>query len=101
MPLPTLQRLSNQVGDVTSSIVQVDSITKVPGTVSAIQAVLGSAADVVSQQDRSNQALAPLENIRTISLYSLIGAVVAGAIIILLNMLMIVRERWRGLGEFK
>ncbi|HSD55569.1 MAG TPA: FtsX-like permease family protein, partial [Candidatus Saccharimonadales bacterium] len=42
-----------------------------------------------------------LENIKTISLYSLIGAVVAGAVIILLTMVMIVRERRREIGVLK
>jgi putative ABC transport system permease protein len=42
-----------------------------------------------------------LQNIQSISLYSLIGAVVAGAIIILLTMIMIVRERRREIGVLK
>jgi putative ABC transport system permease protein len=42
-----------------------------------------------------------LQNIQTISTYSLIGAVVAGAVIILLTMVMIVRERRREIGVIK
>ncbi len=102
MPLPTIQRLSGQTGEITSATVQVDSIDNVAATVTAIQDKLGTTvADVVSQQDASNQALAPLASISTISLYSLIGAVVAGAVIIFLTMLMIVRERRREIGVFK
>ncbi len=101
MPLATVQTLSAQPGDVTSVNVQVDSITDVSGVVSALESKLGSKADVVSAQDSSNQALAPLENIQTISLYSLIGALAAGSIIIFLTMLMIVRERRREIGVLK
>lgn len=102
MPLATAQRLSGQVGDITGAVVQVDSITNVASTSTNIQNTLGtSVADVVSQQDSSNQALAPLENIKSISVVSLIGAVVAGSVIILLTMLMIVRERRREIGVLK
>lgn len=101
MPLGTVQRLSAQPGAITSAVVQADSITNVSTAVSGIKVKLGDAADVVSQQDSSNQALAPLQNIATISLLSLIGAVIAGAVIILLTMMMIVRERRREIGVLK
>lgn len=101
MPLPTVQRLSQQPGDITSVVVQVDSITNMASTTAALSAKLGDAADVVSAQDSSQQALAPLENIQTIALYSLIGSLVAGAVIIFLTMLMIVRERRREIGVLK
>jgi putative ABC transport system permease protein len=101
MPLATVQRLSEQTGNISSAIVQVDSISNLDAASSAIKSELGDAADVVSQQDMAAQALTPLENIKTISLYSLIGAVVAGAVIILLTMMMIVRERRREIGVLK
>ncbi len=101
MPLGTVQRLSAQVGDLSNAIIQVDSISNLDATTASIKSTLGDAVDVVSQQDSSNQALAPLENIKNISLYSLVGAVIAGAIIILLTMMMIVRERRREIGVLK
>jgi putative ABC transport system permease protein len=102
VPLSTEQRLSAQPGDITSATAQVDSITNVATTVTALQNKLGSNnADVVSEQDTSNQALAPLESISTISVISVIGAGIAGAAIILLTMLMIVRERRREIGVLK
>ncbi|MGC1177049.1 MAG: FtsX-like permease family protein [Candidatus Saccharimonadales bacterium] len=99
--LPSLQRLSTQSGDVTSAIVTVNSIDNLDAAVSAIKSSLGSAADVVSNQETAKQTIAPLENVKTISLYSLIGALVAGAVIILLIMIMIVRERRREIGIMK
>ena len=101
LPLATLQRLSDQPGAVTSATVQVDAIGNLATTQDAIRSTLGTSADVVSPQDTSAQALEPLANIRSISSYSLTGAVVAGAVIIFLTMLMIVRERRREIAVLK
>lgn len=101
MPLATVQKLSNQAGAVTSATVTVDSVTNVASVTSAVQKALGSAADVTNGAEEAQQAIAPLQNIQTISLYSLIGAVVAGAAIILMTMVMIVRERRREIGVIK
>lgn len=101
MSLSSLQRLSGQTGDITSATVTVNSIDNVDSVVSSIKSALGSAADVVSNQDTAKEAIAPLESVKTISTFSLIGAVVAGAAIILLTMVMIVRERRREIGVYK
>jgi putative ABC transport system permease protein len=45
--------------------------------------------------------LAPLNSIKTISTYTLFGAIIGAAIILLLSMLMIVRERRREVGVLK
>lgn len=101
MPLATVQRLSDQANQITSATVHIDSIENIDGAVSAIQSQLGAAADVVSSQDTAKQALDPLESIRTVATFSLVGAVAAGAMIILLTMIMIVRERRREIGVLK
>ncbi|MEI8072732.1 MAG: FtsX-like permease family protein [Candidatus Saccharibacteria bacterium] len=101
MSLPALQRLSGQTSNLSSIIVQADSITNVQSVVSEIQSKLGASADVTSQQDSSTQALAPLENIKSITMISLIGSIIAGSVIIFLAMLMIVRERRREIGVLK
>jgi len=101
LPLATEQTLSAQPGDVTSAIVTVDSITNVSSVTSAIESALGSSADVTNSEQQAQQTITPLQNIQTISLYSLIGAVVAGAVIILLVMIMIVRERRKEIGVYK
>lgn len=100
-PLSTVQRVSGQSDAVTQAVVQVDSITNLGTTAAAIRTMLGDAADVTSEADTSSQALEPLKNIKSISLYSLAGAVGAGAVIIFLTMLMIVRERRREIGVLK
>ncbi len=67
----------------------------------ALQKTLGNAADVVSDQSASADTLSSLDNVKTIATYSLVGALVAGAVIIFLSMLMIVRERRREIGVLK
>lgn len=99
--LPTEQRLSGFTGDVAAATATVDSLTNLSATTAAIQSALGSSANVTSNVVQANDALQPLQGVNNISLYSVIGAVVAGAIIILLTMVMIVRERKREIAVLK
>jgi putative ABC transport system permease protein len=100
--LPSEQRLSDQSGDVTSAIATVDSLSNLNSAATAIKNTLGSSnADVTSSQTQANDTLQPLNSVKTISLYSVIGAVIAGGVIILLTMVMIVRERRREIGVIK
>jgi putative ABC transport system permease protein len=99
--LPTEQTLSGQTGDITSAIATVDSLDNLDSVTTAIKNTLGSAADVTSAEAQANETVQPLNSVKNISLFSLIGAVIAGAVIILLNMIMIVRERRREVGVLK
>ncbi|HUD06315.1 MAG TPA: FtsX-like permease family protein [Candidatus Saccharimonadales bacterium] len=99
--LPTEQRLSNQAGDVTSAVATVDSLDNLNSATTSIKNILGSSADVTSAQTEANNTVAPLNSVKTVSLYSVIGAVIAGGVIILLTMVMIVRERRREIGVVK
>ncbi len=101
VPLATLQRLSDQSGSVTSAVATVDSVDNLASTTSAIESTLGDSADVTNSQDTADQTIEPLQSVKNISLFSLIGALVAGAVIILLTMMMIVRERRREIGVMK
>jgi putative ABC transport system permease protein len=101
LPLATLQTLSDQAGNITSATVTVDSSDNLSSATSAIKTVLGSAADVTNSQDIADATTKPLESVKQIAFFSLIGAIVAGAVIILLTMLMIVRERRREIGVMK
>lgn len=101
LPLVTEQTLSGLTNDITSATVYVDSITNVNSVTATIQKKLGSAADVTNSAQQAQQTVAPLQSIQTISLYSVIGAVIAGSVIILLTMVMIVRERRREIGVIK
>ncbi len=101
MPLTTVQNLSGQPGAITSVLANVDSIGNVSSTATKLQKELGTTADVVSDQTNANDTISSLDNVKTIATYSLVGALVAGAIIIFLSMLMIVRERRREIGVLK
>lgn len=99
--LSALQRLSDQSDTISGATVTVDSADNLSSTTSAVKSALGSDADVQSAQEEAENTIKPLQNIQTISMYSLIGAVIAGSVIILLTMIMIVRERRREIGVVK
>ncbi|HSX31464.1 MAG TPA: FtsX-like permease family protein [Candidatus Saccharimonadales bacterium] len=99
--LPTLQGLSGQSGVVTGAIATVDSLDNLSGATTAIKSILGSSADVTSALAQADDTIAPLNSVRTVATFSLIGAVTAGAVIILLVMIMVVRERKREIGVVK
>lgn len=101
MPLATVQTLASAKGQVTDATVVVNNISNVSSVTKAITAKLGSKADVTSTEATVATELAPLNSIKTISTYTLFGAVIGAAIILLLSMLMIVRERRREVGVLK
>lgn len=101
MPIKTVQKLSGQSDQINSMVVKIDSMDNISEVENQVKQKIGDNADIVSSQDTSSQAIKPLENIKTISLYSLIGSLVAGAMIIFLTMIMIVRERRREIGVLK
>ena len=101
MPLATVQTLAKATGEITNATVVVNNISNVSSVSSAISKELGSKADVTSTEATIASELSPLNSVRTISTYTLVGAVIAAAIILLLSMLMIVRERRREVGVLK
>ncbi|MGH7192940.1 MAG: ABC transporter permease, partial [Candidatus Saccharimonadales bacterium] len=101
LSLPAEQRLSGQNGVVTNAVATVDSVDNLSSATNAIKGALGSSADITNSQTQVDQEVKPLNSVKTVSFFSLIGAVVAGAIIILLVMVMVVRERKREIGVIK
>jgi len=101
MPLASLQTLTQQPGAISSMTATADSSENVAGVVSALKNSLGDKVDITSQQEEAQNSLAPLENIASLALTGVIGAAIAGAVIILLSMVMIVRERRREIGVIK
>jgi putative ABC transport system permease protein len=101
MPLATLQTLTSQPGAVTNVTATADSSENVASTVTALKTALGDKADITSQQEQAETSLQPLESIASLALAGVIGATIAGAVIILLSMIMIVRERRREIGVIK
>jgi len=101
MPLATVQNLSSQVGDVTSVTATVDSSSNVSTTVTNLKTELGTAADITSEATEAAASVSSLTSISNLALAGVIGASIAGAIIVLLAMVMIVRERRREIGVIK
>ena len=101
VPLATLQRLSGQAGAVTNTTVTIDSSDNLTSATDSIKTQLGTAADVTNSADVAAATTQPLQSVASVALFSLLGALVAGAVIILLTMLMIVRERRREIGVMK
>jgi putative ABC transport system permease protein len=101
LPLPTVQRLSNQAGAVTGATVHIDSAINLDATTAAITSILGSKADVANDAAAAKATITSLESIQSVSLFSLLGAAAVAAVITLLTMVMIVRERKREIGVLK
>ncbi len=100
--LPTLQALTNQPGDVTSAVVTIDSLANVNVVTNEINSTLGSSnVDLTSSSQQADQTIQPLNAVKNISLYSLIGGLVASAIVIFMATLMIIRERKKEIGILK
>lgn len=101
VPLVTEQRLTHQDHDVASAVATANSLTHLSAVTGEISIALGPAADVTSDLAQADQALTPLNSVKSLSLYSLFGAVGAAAVIIFLIMVMIVRERKMEVGILK
>lgn len=101
MPLATLQGLTEQAGAVTSVIVTIDSSDNVDSVVSTLKSTLGDKADVTSQAAQAASSVSSLESIASLATAGVVGATIAGAVIVLLAMVMVVRERRREIGVIK
>lgn len=101
LPLATLQDVSDQSGEVSSILATVDSSDNVASTVTALKESLGDKADVTSQEEQAETTLAPLTSIADLALGGVVAATIAGAVIVLLAMVMVVRERRREIGVIK
>jgi putative ABC transport system permease protein len=101
MPLATVQTLTDQAGAVSSVVAKVDSSDNVSATVTSLKSALGTDADIVSQAEQAATSVSSLQGIASLALAGVIGATIAGAVIVLLAMVMIVRERRHEIGVIK
>lgn len=101
VPLKTLQTLTDQSGAVTSVTVNADSSDNVAAVVSSLKSSLGDQADITSEQQRAESSVSSLNSISNLATTGVIGATIAAAVIVLLMMTMIVRERKREIGVIK
>jgi putative ABC transport system permease protein len=101
MPLATVQTLTNQAGAVSSVSATVNSSDNVASTVTALKTTLGDKADITSQAEQAATSIESLQGIASLTLAGVIAAAGAGALIILLAMILVVRERRREIGVIK
>lgn len=101
VPLKTLQTATDQAGAVVSVTATVDSSDNVASTVTALKTALGDKADITSQAEQASSTVSSLQSISSLATGGVIGATIAGAVIVLLAMTMIVRERRREIGVIK
>ena len=101
MPLTTVQNVTGQAGAVTSVVATVDSSDHVDAVVTSLKSALGDKADITSQAAQAAASVDSLQSIASLALAGVIGATIAGAVIVLLAMIMIVRERRREIGVIK
>lgn len=101
MPLSTVQTLTGQAGAVSSVNATVNSSDNVSTTVTALKSALGDKADITSEEERAATSVSSLQGIADLTFAGVIGAAVAGALIIILAMFLVVRERRREIGVIK
>lgn len=101
VPLTTLQSATDQAGAVTSAVATIDSSENVSATVTALKTALGDTADITSDAEQAEASVSSLRSISSLAMTGVIGATIAGAVIVLLTMTMIVRERRREIGVVK
>ena len=101
MPLTTLQTLTDQADVVNTVIATVNSSDNVASAVESLKTSLGDDADITSQVEQAATSVESLESISSLALAGVIGAAIAGAAIVLLAMVMVVRERRREIGVMK
>lgn len=101
MPLKTLQTITEQPDVVSTVVATVDSSDNVATTVASLKTSLGDDADITSEVQRAEESVSSLESIASLALTGVIAAAIAGAAIVLLAMVMVVRERRREIGVMK
>ena len=101
MPLASLQTLTDQADVVNTVIATVNSSDNVATTVTSLATALGDDADITSEAESAATSVESLESISSLALAGVIGASIAGAAIVLLAMVMVVRERRREIGVMK
>jgi putative ABC transport system permease protein len=101
LPLKTLQTVTDQADIVSSVVATVDKSDNVAATVTSLKSSLSDDADITSEVERAEESVSSLEGIASLALAGVIAAAIAGAAIVLLAMVMVVRERRREIGVMK
>ncbi|HEU4914875.1 MAG TPA: FtsX-like permease family protein [Candidatus Saccharimonadales bacterium] len=102
MPLDTAQELAELPDEVSAIVVQADSIENLESVIADIKKNLGEDnVDVTSSQENVRQAIESLKSVQNISIVGFVASLAASAVIVLMVMFVIVRERRREIGVLK
>ncbi|MDB5180167.1 MAG: transporter permease [Candidatus Saccharibacteria bacterium] len=101
MPLSTVQTLTGQAGAISSVKATVNTSDNVSSTVAALKTALSGKADITSQAETAAASVSSLQGIANLTFAGVIGSAAAGALIIILAMFLVVRERRREIGVIK
>jgi putative ABC transport system permease protein len=102
VPLAVAQKLGNQTGEVSTMVLQADSIDNIAGVQTAIKNTLGAdKVDLASAQQNTEDAIASLRSVQKISIAGVVIALAAAAFMVFMVMTMIVRERRREIAVLK
>lgn len=102
IPLATAQRVSEADKEIGNAVVKVDSVDNLEATAKKIASVLGTdKADVTVAEENALTAVESLRSVERVSMIGFIIALGAAAVVTLLTMVMIVRERRREIGVLK
>jgi putative ABC transport system permease protein len=101
MPISTVQTLTSQAGAVSSVKATVNTSDNVNSTVAALKTALSGKADITSQAETAAASVSSLQGIANLTSAGVIGSAAAGALIIILAMFLVVRERRREIGVIK
>jgi putative ABC transport system permease protein len=101
-PLKTAQELAGQTSEISTILVQADSIDHLESVMADIKQTLGtSKADVTSSEENIRDAIDSLKSVQNISIVGFIAALAAAGLTVLMVMFVIVRERRREIGVLK
>lgn len=101
LPFESVRNLLDAKDEVPVMLIVADSLDNLESIKVAAKAAMENAADVMPLQEEAVQLAASLKSIETISLITLVVALAAGTLTILLTMLLVVRERVKEIGVLK
>jgi ABC-type lipoprotein release transport system permease subunit len=101
VPLPLAQQMTAQEGKVTNIFVTVDAVGNVEAVEQGLREALGEAVDILIGRENVRMLSEGLAGIQANAALSAVVALVAGALIVLLTMVLVTRQRTWEIGMLK
>lgn len=101
VPLPVAQHMAGQEGKVTNIFVTVDAVGNVEAVEQGLREALGEAVDILIGRENVRMLSEGLAGIQANAALSAVVALVAGALIVLLTMVLVTQQRTWEIGMLK